>query len=143
MTINVYTDGRAYKNEGSGFAVIMKSDKRVWKRSFAYGNDTVNIADLNAVKFALLSVAQPFWNKEDITIHTKSRYVASIMEMDKDGFYLKLVEANAGLVNEIRELSKERGALVVKLDSDSEEAKEVKQITVNAIKNGHAIDSRQ
>lgn len=142
MTIEIYVDGRAYKNEGSGFAVIMKSDKRVWKRSFAYGNDPVNVADLNSIKFALLSVAQPFWGS-DITVKTKSRYVASMMETDDDGYYLKLAEANSVLINEIRELAKERGASIIKSDPDSSDAREVKQITINAIKNCVPIDIRQ
>jgi hypothetical protein len=129
---------------GSGFAVILAAEKKTWKRSFAYGNDPVNIADLNAVKFALLSIARPFWAASDnkLVIHTKSRYVASMMEKDDDGFYMKLAEANADLINEIRDLAEERGASIVKSDPDTEMSAEVKNLVVDAVKNGVVVDNR-
>lgn len=136
--IEIYVDGKTYGKMGSGFAIILLSKANEWKRSFAYGNYTSNFAELLAVKFGLLSVADPHKNKP-IKLFVKSPYVRSMLERDKNGF-IKIPNKNKELISEIRSMINDN---VEVLKSDGPRSKLCSELVQNAVKNNKLIDERK
>ncbi len=138
--IAIYVDGRNVVNRGSGFAVILISTNSRWERSLAYGMFTVNVADLLAVKFGILSVAKPF-SKLPLKIYTKNQYVVDMMAKDGDS-YTMLPKANTELVDEVRTLVANRNVEFIVNSSDTD-SKKCHAMAILAIKENQLIDNRK
>ena len=137
--IEIYADGKTFGKSGSGFAVVLLSKTNEWKRSFAYGNYTTNVACLLAIKFGLLSIAKPF-SHLPVKIFTKNQYVANIFERDENGYYCMVPKANKELVEEIKILMTDN-TQVIKDSNDRLE--ECSELVTSAVKDKNLTDSRR
>lgn len=138
--IALYVDGRNFANKGSGFAVILISTNSRWERSLAYGMFTVNVADLLAVKFGILSIAKPF-SKLPLKIYTKNQYVVDMMAKDGD-VYTMLPKANLELVDEVRTLIANRNVEFI-VNSDNADSKKCHALAILAIKDNQLTNNRK
>lgn len=139
--ITIHTCGKTFGKNGSGFSVILRSKASEWKRSFAYGNYSANQAEMLAVKFALLSVADSYKNTP-ITINSRNRYLRDMLEKDDEGYYTKVPKANKEILDQIRELIDTKKDITVVGDED-ELSKECAKLTERAVKDGELVDIRK
>lgn len=137
--LEIYIDGGTFGKQGSGFAVILLSLNNIWKRSFATGNYTANLANLQAAKFGLLSIAKGC--SQPVSMFIKNKYVRDMLEKDDDGFFKRAPSANKEIIDEIRTMVDELKATVDVCDN--EYSKECKELVTNAVKNNEPIDYRK
>ena len=104
-TINIYTDGASSGNPGpSGIGIIMEYGRHQREISRYIGDTTNNVAELMAVKTALLEL-----KRKDIPVklYTDSKYVYSLL---MEGWKAK---KNLDLVNSIKQLMSQFSALEI------------------------------
>ena len=134
--LEIWIDGRVVIKKGSGFAILLLSQNDRWLRSFAYGKYSVNQVDLLALKFGLLSIANP-WKHIPIKVYTKNKYIIDMFEK-KDGFYVKRAVNNTKLIEEIRELIE---LLNIEFNmSDGDKAEIVKKAVHKAINENNLVN---
>jgi ribonuclease HI len=137
--IKIYVDGKTYNKLGSGFAVIMKSMNNVWKRSFAYGKYSANHAEMLAIRFSLLSIAE-FAKNYEIDLYIKGKYMRDMLEKE-NGSYTRIARVNQDLMDEIRSFYDSMNITIYK--SEGEDAEECAALIENAVKNNDLTDIRQ
>jgi hypothetical protein len=137
--IEIWVDGRSIIKKGSGFSVVLISETNKWVRSFAYGKYNTNKIDLLAVKFGLLSLAEPF-KKHRTKVFSKNDYIIGMFERDERGYYKQNASSNVELVTEIRDLIKERNVMVVK--SEGQLSEFARSLTTRAIEENKLVDMR-
>lgn len=102
-TIEMFVDGRNFgKSYGTSFAVVLKSGKYVWQKSFDCGDITANEAALRAAEYALKSVKVQM-RKSNVTLITNNKYVCAMLEKEDSGHWKKNAKANADVVARLRE----------------------------------------
>lgn len=139
MTIEIYTCGKTLGKSGSGFAVILRSISNIWKRSFAYGKMSANQAEIEAVKFGLLSVSKSYTN-EQIQLFTKNKYIKDMLEKEK-GIYKMVPKANLESINLMRTLFDNFKNIT--LESDGQLCEECSELCATAIKEGIEINDKR
>lgn len=99
--ITAYLDSKL-KDKFTAFAVILKYENIVWKRSVPNGMTTLNSTLLNAVKYVVLSIASSY-KSEKLVINTRNKYICDLFSKDGD-VYRTTPSSNIELVTNIREL---------------------------------------
>lgn len=139
--IDIHVDGRTYGNNGSGFAVILRSTSNIWKRAISHGNLSANQVELEAVKFALLSIATPYQG-EEIKLHVRNKYVRDMLEKDNSGLYVKVAKANKEQIDGMREVFDKMTNITV-MKSEGEIADECAELVAKAVKDSEEINEKQ
>jgi len=98
--IHAYVSGCNIVNRGSGFACVLISQNNRWERSLIVGNHSVNTVELLGLKFALLSIAQPF-KKNPLIIHIRNKWIS--IAIDKNN-WAKVPSTNSDLIVDIRKM---------------------------------------
>lgn len=140
--IEIFVDGRTYGKLGSGFSVILRSMSNLWKRSFAYGKMSANQAEVEAVKFGLLSVADFYKNNEEVVLFVKNKYVSDMLEKDSDGCYTKIAKANKEQIDSMRKIFDMFKKIKV-MKNDGKLSDECSMLVEKAVKNNEEIDERK
>jgi ribonuclease HI len=127
--IHIYTDGACSGNPGpAGIGVVLQYGPHRKEISRSIGTATNNIAELEAVRVGLLAVKN---RALPVVIHTDSQYVLGVLARGWKA------EQNQGLVDEIRDLSRQFGSLQfvkVKGHAGHPENERADQLAVRAVR---------
>jgi len=138
--LEIYADGAAFRNQGSGFAVILISLNHKWERSFSIGEYSANQSVLQSIKFGMLSIAE-YYKEFPIKLYLRSKYARDMLAKDDDGYYKMNPKANKELITEIRSLMEGRDVEVVD-GKGNDNSNHCKNLVESAVKDS-PVDERK
>lgn len=114
--INAFISVVFSKESASRFAVILKSDNEVLKRSYLVSDSkSLNYLSLLATLFAIDCITR---TNVKIKLYTSNRYITSMLERDENG-WLKAANTNQDIVDSIRDKLLKFISFSVELDKNS------------------------
>lgn len=137
--IEINIDGRS-NHSRSGITVILAYGETKWVRSLLINKCTTNVADMMALKLALLSITTPFLST-NIIIKTKNKYIVEMFNRI-NGRYIKDSMANVEEIQNVRSvLNRMKNVSIVMLDE--KEAEFIKKFSVKAIEEQKLVDMKK
>ncbi len=121
--INIYCTALT-ANKVKGFGCHFKNSSKVTTFTIPSDGLTRNQLDLNAVKYALMSVLD---NNTVVEIVTSNKYVADMLERN-DGGWVKNASSNTELVVDIRDLADDFENVTFKYDRNDPRLKDLEPL---------------
>lgn len=149
MIIELYCAGACRDNgkptqlAGGGVVLRAHDDKDVKERNFSYGfgNSTANLADVQAVRLALASIA-PQYRRHKAILHIISNYVLSMLAKDGPGFKREPVKNSEEISDLRRRIGRYSDLEVIHAKADDPLIKRAKDLAKRGLDTQQNTDSK-